>query len=142
MGFAAAPYVEFNQQAGNLPIQNFVLPGQLNNAQADFANVPEMISYFSSIYGPYPFEKYGHMVVNMSTYAAMEHQTMTTFGSQYLNGQQTYESIVAHELTHQWYGNYLTPLTMREVWLKESFATYSKRFGWRITRAGTPPAPI
>ncbi len=126
MGFAAAPYVEFTQQAGNLPIQNFVLPGQFNNAQTDFANVPEMISYFSSIYGPYPFEKYGHMVVNMSTYAAMEHQTMTTFGSQYLDGQQTYESIVAHELTHQWYGNYLTPLTMREVWLKESFATYSE----------------
>jgi hypothetical protein len=126
MGFAAAPYIEFLQQAGDLPIQNFVLPSQLANAQVDFANVPAMIDYFSSIFGAYPFEKYGHMVVNMSTYAAMEHQTMTTFGAQYLDGQQGYESIVAHELAHQWYGNFLTPITMREVWLKESFATYSE----------------
>lgn len=139
IGFAAAPYVEYNQQAGDIPIQNFVLPGQLSNAMEDFANVPEMISYFSQLYGAYPFEKYGHMVVNMSTYAAMEHQTMTTFGAQYLNGQQTYESIVAHELTHQWYGNYLTPITMREVWLKESFATYSEalwvnhKSGWQAS---------
>jgi len=141
MGFAAAPYIEFNQQAGDLPIQNFVLPSQLSNAQTDFANVPQMIQYFSSIFGPYPFEKYGHMVVSMSTYAAMEHQTMTTFGAQYLDGQQGYESIVAHELAHQWYGNYLTPITMREVWLKESFATYSEALwvhhkdGWEAAKA-------
>lgn len=135
MGFAAAAYIESNQTAGALPIQNFVLPNQLNNAQVDFANVPQMIAHFSELYGPYPFEKYGHMVVNMSTYAAMEHQTMTTFGAQYLTGNQNYESIVAHELTHQWYGNYLTPITMREVWLKESFATYSE-FLWAHKKSG------
>jgi hypothetical protein len=135
MGFAAAPYTEFNQQAGTLPIQNFILPNQLNNAQFDFANVPAMIAFFSSVYGPYPFEKYGHMVVPMATYAAMEHQTMTTFGAQYLTGDQQYESIVAHELTHQWYGNLVTPITMREVWLKESFATYSE-FLWEAFHHG------
>lgn len=135
MGFAAAPYIEFTQQAGDLPIQNFVLPGQINNAQMDFANVPDMIGFFSSVYGPYPFEKYGHMVVPMTTYAAMEHQTMTTFGAAYLTGNQNYESIVAHELTHQWYGNLVTPITMREVWLKESFATYSE-FLWEAHHEG------
>ncbi len=137
IGFAAGPYVELNQSAGDLPIQNFVLAGQVANANIDFANVPEMIAYFSATFGPYPFEKYGHMVVNMATYAAMEHQTMTTYGAQYLTGNQSYESIVAHELAHQWYGNYITPLTMREVWLKESFATYSEalwthhKLGWQ-----------
>lgn len=126
MGFGASSYVEFNQSAGTLPIQNFVLPGQLNNAQIDFANVPAMIAYFSSIFGDYPFEKYGHMIVSMATYAAMEHQTMTTFGAAYINGQQTYERIVAHELAHQWYGNLITPVHMGEAWLKECFATYSE----------------
>ncbi len=126
MGFAAGPFVEFNQYSGDIRIQNFVLPGQINNALQDFANVPEMISYFSSIFGPYPFEKYGHVVVSISPYAAMEHQTMTTFGSQYINGQQTYESIVAHELAHQWYGNLITPVHMGQAWLKECFAVYSE----------------
>jgi hypothetical protein len=135
IGFAAAPYVEFLQQAGGLPIQNFVLAGQLSNAQTDFSNVPAMIDFFSDAFGPYPFEKYGHMVVNMATYAAMEHQTMTTFGAAYLTGDQAYESIVAHELAHQWYGNYVTPITMREVWLKESFATYSE-FLWEAHHLG------
>lgn len=135
MGFAAAPYIEFSQQAGDIPIQNFVLPAQLNNAQTDFANTPAMIDFFGSIFGAYPFEKYGHAVVNMATYAAMEHQTMTTYGSQYLTGDQTYEHIVAHELAHQWYGNLVTPITMREVWLKESFATYSE-FLWEAHHYG------
>ncbi|MBM4399677.1 MAG: glutamyl aminopeptidase, partial [Candidatus Cloacimonetes bacterium] len=136
VGFVAGPLVEFTQQAGDIPIQNFVLSNQLTAAQVDFANVPEMIDFFSTVYGPYPFEKYGHAVVTISPYAAMEHQTMTTFGAQYINGLQTYEPTVAHELAHQWMGNSVTPLTMREVWLKESFATYSEflwaahRFGW------------
>ncbi len=135
MGFAAGPYIEFPQTSTITPIQNFVLPSQLNNAQVDFANVPDMLSFFSAIYGPYPFQKYGHMVVPMATYAAMEHQTMTTFGAAYLTGNQNYESIVAHELTHQWYGNYVTPITMREVWLKEGFATYSE-FLWEAHHEG------
>ena len=135
MGFAAGPYTEFLQTSSITPIQNFVLPSQLNNAQVDFANLPEMLTFFSNTYGPYPFEKYGHAVVNMATYAAMEHQTMTTFGAAYLTGNQSYESIVAHELTHQWYGNYVTPITMREVWLKESFATYSE-FLWEAHHHG------
>lgn len=134
MGFAAAPYVVFDQTT-SLPIKHYVLPGQLSNAQTDFANVPGMIQYFSDLFGAYPFEKYGHMVVSMSTYAAMEHQTTTTFGAQYLTGDQNYESIVAHELAHQWYGNYVTPITMREVWLKESFATYSE-FLWESYHHG------
>jgi hypothetical protein len=135
VGIAAGPFVEFNQTAGTLPIQNFVLPADLADAQADFANVPEMISYFSTIYGPYPFEKYGHACVSISPYAAMEHQTMTTFGAQYITGDLTYESTVAHELTHQWYGNCVTPLTMQDVWLKESFATYSE-FLWKAQHYG------
>jgi len=135
MGFAAGPYIEFLQQAGDLPIQNFVNPGQLANAQADFVNLPEMISFFSDTFGPYPFQKYGHMIVPMTTYAAMEHQTMTTYGAAYLTGDRQYESIVAHELAHQWYGNHVTPITMREVWLKESFATYSE-FLWEAHHGG------
>lgn len=135
VGIAAGPYVEYNQTAGTLPIQNFVLPAQLNNATADFSNVPEMISYFSTVYGAYPFEKYGHSIVPMSTYAAMEHQTQTTIGAAYINGNHTYETIVAHELAHQWMGNSVTPLTMNDVWLKESFATYSEAL-WISHNAG------
>ncbi len=130
------PYQEINQTAGALPIQNFVMQNQYNNALTDLANVPEMIDYFSSVFGPYPFEKYGHAVVSMSTYGAMEHQTMTTLGNYIINGTGSYEPTIAHELAHQWYGNAVSFLTFKDVWLSEGFATYSEhlwtdhRFGW------------
>jgi hypothetical protein len=67
----------------------------------------------------------------------MEHQTMTTLGNFIINGNQTYEPTIAHELAHQWFGNAVSFLTFKDVWLSEGFATYSehlwtdKRFGWQ-----------
>ncbi|MBW6513385.1 MAG: T9SS type A sorting domain-containing protein [Candidatus Syntrophosphaera sp.] len=133
----AGPYVEINQTAGDIPIQSFVTQNQYNNALVDFANVPAMINYFSQVFGPYPFEKYGHAVVSMSTYGAMEHQTMTTLGNFIITGNGTYELIIAHELAHQWYGNAVSFLTFKDVWLSEGFATYSEHLwvdhtlGWQ-----------
>lgn len=132
----AGPYVEIPQTAGDIPILNFVMPNQYNNALADFASLPDIIAYFSEIFGPYPFEKYGHTVVSMSTYGAMEHQTMTTLGNYIITGNGAYELVIAHELAHQWYGNAVSFLTFKDVWLSEGFATYSehlwtdKKMGW------------
>lgn len=133
----AGPYVEINQTAGDIPIQSFVMPNQYDNALVDFANVPAMIGYFSQVFGPYPFEKYGHAAVSMSTYGAMEHQTMTTLGNYIITGNGTYETVIAHELAHQWYGNAVSFLTFKDVWLSEGFATYSEHLwtdktqGWQ-----------
>jgi len=125
----AGPYVEINQTSGDLPIQNFVTQTQYNNALIDFSTLPAIIQFFESQFGPYPFEKYGNTVVNMTTYGAMEHQTMTTLGSYLITGTHSGEVTIAHELAHQWYGNCLTPLTFKDVWLSEGFATYSE-FLW------------
>jgi aminopeptidase N len=131
------PYVEVNQSAGDLPIQSFVYQNQYNNALIDLAYVPQMINFYSQVFGDFPFDKYGHAVVSMSTYSAMEHLTMTTLGNFIINGQGTYELIIAHELAHQWFGNCLSFLTFKDVWLSEGFATYSehlwtdKRQGWQ-----------
>lgn len=134
----AGPYVEIAQSAleGELPILSFVTQAQYNNAMIDFAPVPAMIEYFSQIFGPYPFEKYGHATVSMNTYGAMEHQTMTTLGSYIITGNHTHELTIAHELAHQWYGNAVSFLDFKDVWLSEGFATYSehlwtdKALGW------------
>ncbi|MCB5224005.1 MAG: M1 family aminopeptidase [Candidatus Cloacimonadaceae bacterium] len=133
------PYVEFTQHAPiqGVPIQNFVMQNQYNNAQIDLARMPLMIDYFSELFGPYPFEKYGNSVVNMSTFGAMEHQTMTTLGSYIINGSGTHELTVAHELAHQWFGNAVSFLDFNDVWLSEAFATYSEHIwvdkteGWQ-----------
>lgn len=135
IGFAAAAFVEFNQMAGTIPIQNFVLQSDLADAQIDFANLPAMINFFSEVYGPYPFEKYGHAVISISPYGAMEHQTMTLMGAGSITGNQSSEAIISHELGHQWFGDAVTPISMKDVWLKEGFAVYSE-FLWKHKRLG------
>ncbi len=134
--FTAGPYVEINQMAGNVPIQNFVTQNQYNNALTDFSTLPAILQFFETQFGPYPFEKYGNATVSMTTYGAMEHQTMTTLGSQFITGNHSGELVIAHELAHQWYGNCVSFLTFKDVWLSEGFATYSEmlwvheRDGW------------
>jgi len=135
----AGPYVEIAQTArdGELPILNFVTQNQYNNALTDLANLPTMIDYYSELFGEYPFEKYGNATVSMSTFGAMEHQTMTTLGNYIITGNQTYEITIAHELAHQWFGNAVSFLDFPHVWLSEGFATYSEHLwvdhqeGWQ-----------
>jgi aminopeptidase N len=78
-----------------------------------------MIELFSDLFGLYPFykEKYGHVMAPFS--GGMEHQTMTSLGIFNFG-------IVAHELAHQWFGDNVTCATWKDIWLNESFATYSE----------------
>lgn len=122
----AANYEEFFQDFEGIPIHNFVSPAQYNNALVDFENVPLMMQIYSDRYGFYPFEKYGHAVTSMTTFLAMEHQTISTLSSSLITGTQSGEYVIAHELAHQWFGNCVTPHSWTDVWLSESFATYSE----------------
>jgi len=81
--------------------------------------VKDMIAHFATIYGEYPYlgEKYGHAEFNWG--GGMEHQTCTSLGAYY-------ESIVAHELSHQWWGDMVTCATFHDIWLNEGFARYSE----------------
>ncbi len=123
---SAANFIEINQDYNGMQVQNFVTPAQEDNALIDLQNLPAIIGIYSELYGDYPFEKYGNAVVPMVTFGAMEHQTMTTLAQYMITGNLSYETTIAHELSHQWFGNCLTPLTWADVWLSEGFATYSE----------------
>jgi hypothetical protein len=119
-------FAELNDMYNDIPIHNFVYPSHETNAIEDLSNLPFMMETFSQLYGEYPFEKYGNAIASFSTYGAMEHQTMTTLSSYMIDGNHGYEQTIAHELAHQWFGNCLTCLTWKDIWLSEGFATYSE----------------
>ncbi|MCU0613130.1 MAG: M1 family metallopeptidase [Candidatus Eisenbacteria bacterium] len=122
MAVAGGPYVELADSAGSVPIRHYVLPSQVDRARASFIHVPQMIDLYSRLFGPYPFERFGYVSSSLS--GGMEHQTMVTLGSFAIDGFLTWESLVAHELAHQWWGDCVTYQDWTQIWLSEGFATY------------------
>ena len=128
--FALSNYVEWiepyhSDSTGlDVPIQNFVFPEDSTEARIDFSATPDIMHLFEMLFGPYPFalEKYGHAEVTWSS--AMEHQTMTSYGSPFLIGDHSFDRLIAHELAHQWFGNSISPADWCDIWLNEGFASY------------------
>ena len=109
-------YVEINDTL-TIPILNYVYPEDLAYSQENSPNIIDVFQFFCDSFMLYPFyeEKYGHAQFGRN--GGMEHQTMSfmvNFG----------HSLMAHELAHQWFGNYITCGTWSDIWLNEAFAVY------------------
>jgi len=102
-------------------------------ARKIFGLTPEMISYFSKITGvEYPWVKYSQMTAHDYVSGAMENTTATLHSdaaqqdARELVDGNAWESTIAHELFHQWFGDYVTTESWSNITVNESFANYSE----------------
>jgi aminopeptidase N len=109
--------------SSGIPILDFVDDGvsgtALTTTNASLGWQAEMLDFFESIYGPYPFNSYGAIVDDDSVGYALETQTRPIY-SRVAN-----EGTVAHEAAHMWLGNAVSPGRWQDIWLNEGWATYS-----------------
>ena len=132
------------------PVDYYVEPQYVNTARAVFGHTPEMMEFFSKKLGvDFPWEKYAQVPVRDYVSGAMENTTATTHGAGIQATRRelvdaaydTGESTIAHELFHQWFGDYVTCESWANLPLNESFADYSELL-WAEHKYGADEAGL
>lgn len=129
---AAGEFAVIQDQWEGIPVHYYVEKAYAEHARKIFPHTVEMLGFFSERLGvKYPWPKYHQIVVRDYTSGAMENTSAVVFGefiqkvpSELEN--QFYESIVAHEMMHHWFGDLVTCESWVHLALNESFANYSE----------------
>ncbi|MFJ5772605.1 M1 family metallopeptidase [Streptomyces sp. NPDC093094] len=111
-----------------LPVRDVVPTEHRASLEPWLAKTPGQIAWMEGKVGPYPFETYGLLMADASTGFELETQTLSLFERQLftepLYPKWYVESIMVHELAHQWFGDSVTPRTWSDLWLNEGHATW------------------
>ena len=130
LSVTAADFAVYHDKVGDLPVDYYVLK-EVDEATARRAmgKTPKMIQFFNDKIGtPYAFVKYAQVCLPEFG-GGMEHSSATTMTDTILkdpiaHAERDADSIVAHELAHQWFGDLLTCRDWSNLWLNEGFASY------------------
>jgi aminopeptidase N len=113
----------------DLPLVSVVLHDDRETMQPYLDTIDDQIDFFDDYFGPYPLDRYGIAITDSVPGLAMETMERSLFSrSDFSTGRLEYgqELLLSHELTHQWFGDAVSPERWRDVWLNESFATYGE----------------
>jgi aminopeptidase N len=121
--YAISDYVHISDSWNGIPLDYYVRAKDSLKGTSFFNTVPGMLEAFTQNFGPYPFDKVGYCITPIG---AMEHQTMISYPQQSFDMFSNAGSTAAHELAHQWWGDWVTPADFRHAWLSEGFAVFAE----------------
>ncbi len=101
-------------------------PHDTEGYDAAFGEQPAMMAYFEEAFGPYPFPSYTCVITDDDLEIPLESQGMSTFGRNFMADDWDCQRLVAHEMSHQWFGNAVTLGRWQDIWLHEGFACYAE----------------
>src|SRR5262245_43304074 len=129
-------YEHFSEKLGDLTMDFYALPEDLDKAKSQFAQAKGMIEAYTHYFGEYPFIKDGYKLVQVP-YSGMEHQSAVTYGNGFHNGygrppydwtgvgiSTKFDFIIIHESGHEWFGNAVSAADVSDMWIHEGWTTY------------------
>jgi len=127
-------YEHFSDHVGDVPLDFYALPEDLEKARKQFAQAKGMIEAYQHYFGEYPFKKDGYKLIQ-APYSGMEHQSAVTYGNHFANGylerdwtgvgiSPRFDFIIIHESGHEWFGNSITAADRSDMWIHEGWTTY------------------
>ena len=127
-------YVHYSDKLGDLPLDFYVLPEDLERSKPQFAQAKGMIEAYQHFFGLYPFAKDGYKLIE-APYSGMEHQSAVTYGNLFKNGYMgrdwtgvgispRFDFIIIHESGHEWFGNAVSAADHADMWIHEGWTTY------------------
>jgi aminopeptidase N len=114
---ALAGYME------GIPVWSWVYPENRSEGFSDYSVAVKPLQYYSTLIGKYPYTKLAN-VQSKTIYGGLENAGTIFYSESSVTGKGRSESLIAHEIAHQWFGNSVTEADWHHVWLSEGFATY------------------
>ena len=140
MVFGAAPFAV--ETAGEVvggggrrvPVESWVFADERAAGFREYASAVPIVAFFDSLLAPYPFEKLAN-VQSRTRFGGMENAGAIFYNARSARGDGSQEGLLAHEIAHQWFGNWATEASWSHLWLSEGFATYLAHV-WAAHRRG------
>lgn len=124
MVIGVAPFaVQKSGEVNGKPVTTWVYQQDRNAGFTDFAVAPSVLQYFDDAIGPFAYEKLAN-VQSKTRFGGMENASCIFYFENAVTGLNERESLIAHEIAHQWFGDSVTENDWYHVWLSEGFATY------------------
>ena len=124
MVFGVSPFeVEYLESKSGIQVSSWVYPQNREAGFNDYKVAIDPLDFFEEYIAPFPWSKLAN-VQSKTRYGGMENASCIFYHERTVNDKQNNESLFAHEIAHQWYGDAVSELNWHHIWISEGFATY------------------